>query len=95
MVGAGVAGITLAREFTGSGLRVILLESGGAELDQVTHYAGSVIGRSLRHFPDLAASLVRRQQRPLGPAVVSTRATDPQTRALWLCALRLGHCAER
>jgi 2-polyprenyl-6-methoxyphenol hydroxylase-like FAD-dependent oxidoreductase len=36
IVGAGVAGITLAREFTGSGFRVILLESGGAELDQVT-----------------------------------------------------------
>jgi choline dehydrogenase-like flavoprotein len=47
IVGAGVAGISLAREFTGSGFRVILLESGGAELDQVTQdlYAGSVIGR--------------------------------------------------
>jgi choline dehydrogenase-like flavoprotein len=53
IVGGGVAGITLAREFTGSGFRVILLESGGAELDQVTQdlYAGRVIGRPYDIFP--------------------------------------------
>ena len=36
IVGAGVAGITLAREFIGFGARVCLLESGGFEPDKVT-----------------------------------------------------------
>ena len=33
IVGAGAAGITLARVFTGTGIRVCLLESGGFEYD--------------------------------------------------------------
>jgi choline dehydrogenase-like flavoprotein len=47
IVGAGAAGITLAREFTRSRFRVILLESGGAKLEQATQdlYSGSDIGR--------------------------------------------------
>jgi choline dehydrogenase-like flavoprotein len=58
IVGAGAAGITLAREFTHSGFRVILLESGGAELEQATQdlYAGSDIGRPYDLF---AASRLR------------------------------------
>jgi choline dehydrogenase-like flavoprotein len=43
IVGAGAAGITLAREFTNASFRVILLESGGAEPEQAAQdlYAGS------------------------------------------------------
>ena len=53
IVGGGAAGITLAREFTNSSFRVILLESGGAEPDQATQdlYAGSDIGRPYDLFP--------------------------------------------
>ena len=42
IVGAGAAGISLAREFTKSGLRVALLESGGVFPEQATQnlYAG-------------------------------------------------------
>jgi choline dehydrogenase-like flavoprotein len=58
IVGAGVAGITLAREFTHCRFRVILLESGGAELEHATQdlYAGSDIGRPYDLF---AASRLR------------------------------------
>jgi choline dehydrogenase-like flavoprotein len=54
IVGGGAAGITMAREFTHSGFRVILLESGGAELEQATQdlYAGSDIGRPYDLFAD-------------------------------------------
>ena len=47
IVGAGAAGITLAREFVSSGFRVIVLESGGTELETATQdlYAGDNIGR--------------------------------------------------
>ena len=53
IVGAGAAGITLAREFTHSKFRVILLESGGAKPEQDTQdlYAGSDIGRPYDIFP--------------------------------------------
>ena len=72
IVGAGAAGITLAREFIHSGFRVILLESGGAELEQATQdlYAGSDIGRPYDLFADLAASLLRRHHQPLGRSLV-------------------------
>jgi 2-polyprenyl-6-methoxyphenol hydroxylase-like FAD-dependent oxidoreductase len=42
IVGAGAAGITLARELNGSGLTCALLESGGTEFDSRTQqlYAG-------------------------------------------------------
>lgn len=52
IVGGGAAGITLAREFTDSGFRVILLESGGEKLEQATQdlYAGSDIGRPYEKF---------------------------------------------
>ena len=47
IVGAGAAGITLAREFVNSGFRVVLLESGGTELETATQelYDGDNIGR--------------------------------------------------
>lgn len=37
IVGAGAAGIAIARELVGSGLKVCLLESGGLEYDEPTH----------------------------------------------------------
>jgi len=47
IVGAGAAGITLARELAGSKLRVVVLESGGLEANSATQklYAGTSIGR--------------------------------------------------
>jgi choline dehydrogenase-like flavoprotein len=46
IVGAGAAGITLAREFIGQPFRVCLLESGGLEFDEDTQslYRGQIIG---------------------------------------------------
>lgn len=51
IIGAGAAGITLAREFIGKSLSVCLLESGGFELDAETQslYHGEVVGD--RYFP--------------------------------------------
>lgn len=46
IVGAGVAGITLARSLTGRGLTIVLLESGGGDFESATQelYAGPNIG---------------------------------------------------
>jgi choline dehydrogenase-like flavoprotein len=46
IIGAGAAGITIAREFIGSGIDVCLLESGGLEIDAETQalYEGDNIG---------------------------------------------------
>lgn len=51
VVGAGTAGLTLAREFIDKGFRVSLIESGGLEPDKNTHslYWGESIG--LPYFP--------------------------------------------
>jgi choline dehydrogenase-like flavoprotein len=51
IVGAGAAGITIAREFRASSLRVVLLESGWFTADEVTQslYAGEV--RERPYFP--------------------------------------------
>jgi len=51
LVGAGAAGITIARQLRDSGLRVILLESGGFEPDERTQalYRGDNQGRT--YFP--------------------------------------------
>lgn len=48
IVGAGAAGITLAREFIGAPYRVCLLESGGLEFEPATQelYKGENIGRN-------------------------------------------------
>ena len=47
IIGAGAAGITLAREFMGAGFRVALLESGGLDFDERTQdlYVGGTAGR--------------------------------------------------
>ena len=46
VIGAGAAGITLAREFIGTGTKVIVLESGGMEFEDDTQdlYAGENVG---------------------------------------------------
>lgn len=46
VIGAGPAGITIARDLIGSGLQVCLVESGGLDFDEVTQtlYQGSNIG---------------------------------------------------
>ncbi len=51
IVGAGAAGLTIARQFIGSGRNVCLVESGGFELDLDTQalYDGDNIG--LTYFP--------------------------------------------
>ena len=47
IIGGGAAGITLAREFIASGVRVCLVESGGLEFDGATQalYEGAIVGR--------------------------------------------------
>jgi choline dehydrogenase-like flavoprotein len=49
IVGAGAAGVTLAREFINSPFRVMLLESGGMEYEQETQdlYDSENVGRAL------------------------------------------------
>ncbi|MGV6826079.1 MAG: FAD-dependent oxidoreductase [bacterium] len=51
IIGAGAAGITIAREFDGTGMNVWLLESGGLEFEQDTQdlYVGASSGR--KYFP--------------------------------------------
>lgn len=58
IVGAGAAGITLAREFIGSPFRVTLLESGGMEYEQDTQelYQGQSVGQE---FEDLTTCRLR------------------------------------
>jgi choline dehydrogenase-like flavoprotein len=58
IVGAGAAGITLAREFANTGFRVVLMESGSTDFDADTQalYAGSDIGRP---YQDLTACRLR------------------------------------
>lgn len=58
VIGAGAAGITLAREFINLPFRVVLLESGGMEYEQETQdlYQGQSIGQN---FEDLTTSRLR------------------------------------
>ncbi len=58
IVGAGAAGITLAREFIDAPFRVVLLESGGLDYEPETQelYDGQSIGLS---FPTLTTSRLR------------------------------------
>jgi choline dehydrogenase-like flavoprotein len=58
IVGAGAAGVTLAREFSNARFRVTLLESGGMDYEPDTQelYEGESIGRP---FGDLTASRLR------------------------------------
>ena len=54
IVGAGTAGISLALEFVGTGINVLLLESGGTKADNKSQklYAGSVTTPHLHSPPD-------------------------------------------
>lgn len=54
IVGAGAAGITLALALSSSGLRIVLLESGGEEADSATQalYEGEVANPALHPPPD-------------------------------------------
>ena len=58
IIGAGAAGITLAREFIGSSFETLLLESGGIEFSRNTQdlYQGTDVGRS---FQDLTTCRLR------------------------------------
>ena len=58
IIGAGAAGITLAREFIEASFRVVLLESGGMEFDPATQdlYEGQSIGDP---FKDTMVSRLR------------------------------------
>lgn len=57
IVGAGAAGVTLAREWIGQGKRVLLLEGGGFDYDPKMQdlYRGDIVG--LPYFPLQAARL--------------------------------------
>jgi choline dehydrogenase-like flavoprotein len=57
IVGAGASGITIAREFANSPLKVLLLEGGGFEFEQQMQdlYRGEIVG--LPYFPLQAAAL--------------------------------------
>jgi choline dehydrogenase-like flavoprotein len=57
IVGAGAAGITIAREFANSPLNVLLLEGGGFEFDPQMQelYRGEIVGQP--YFPLQAAAL--------------------------------------
>lgn len=57
IVGAGASGITIAREFANSPLKVLLLEGGGFEFDPRLQelYRGEIVG--LPYFPLQAAAL--------------------------------------
>jgi choline dehydrogenase-like flavoprotein len=54
VIGAGAAGIAIAREFLDSGNSVILLESGGYRREQDTQglYSGPVVGMRYHHLDD-------------------------------------------
>jgi choline dehydrogenase-like flavoprotein len=58
IIGAGAAGITLARQFVRAGLHVSLIESGGLEYEDATQqlYAGTSVGLD---FPSLLTSRAR------------------------------------
>jgi choline dehydrogenase-like flavoprotein len=51
IVGAGAAGITLARAFLGSTTRVCLLESGGIALDPLAQSLSGGENEGHRYFP--------------------------------------------
>ena len=58
VVGAGAAGITIAREFAAADFQVVVLESGGLEfeLDTQQLYEAQIVAK---HFPDAATTRLR------------------------------------
>jgi choline dehydrogenase-like flavoprotein len=54
IVGAGAAGIAMGLEFIGTGIEILLLESGGLDFEEDTQalYAGSVVDPHLHSPPD-------------------------------------------
>jgi choline dehydrogenase-like flavoprotein len=68
IVGAGAAGISMARRLAGSGREVLLLESGGLEPDADTAdlNAGEVTGEPMRFFSGTAGDLGFMRLRYLG-----------------------------
>lgn len=87
IVGAGAAGITVARELADSGLSVLLAEAGGEDYDDAaqTLYEGTSIGAPI----DLAAMRLRQlggsthhwggRSRPLEPADLAPRSWVPDS----------------
>ena len=75
IVGAGAAGITLAREFIDAPFRVALLESGGMEFDPDTQelYEGQSIGLPFDDLTAVPAPLFRRHDQPLGRLLPAAR----------------------
>lgn len=81
IVGAGAAGITIARELAGSGLAVVLAEAGGEDYDDAAQelYAGTSVGEAI----DPAVMRLRQlggstnhwggRSRPLEPADLAPR----------------------
>lgn len=61
VVGGGPAGLTLARQLGASGLRVVVLESGGFDLEPAAEALAKGEARSRHHAPE-ALSLGRRRQ---------------------------------
>ena len=57
IIGAGAAGITMAREFVGHPFRVCLLESGGLESDEDTQLLNHGQNIGLPYYPLIAARL--------------------------------------
>lgn len=86
IIGAGAAGITLAREFIGLSFRVALLEGGGLEFDGAVQdlYAGEIVGHDyhaldisrLRYFGGTTNHWAG-YSRPLDPIDFESRAYVP------------------
>ena len=68
IIGAGAAGITLAREFSGSPFRVTVLESGGFEYETETQalYEGPSVGLPYSRPERSTPALLRWDDKPLG-----------------------------
>ena len=68
IVGAGAAGITLAREFIDSPFRVVLLESGGMDYEQETQdlYEGQSVGQTFDSLTTRRLRYVRRNDETSG-----------------------------
>jgi choline dehydrogenase-like flavoprotein len=68
IVGAGAAGISIAREWENSPLKVVLLEGGGFDFEPEIQdlYRGEIVGATVLPAAGGEASLFRWDYRPLG-----------------------------